>query len=77
MVCADDVNILGENKSTIKKSTEALLEHSREVGLDINTRDTMYVYVLLPKCRTNSHFSEKCGKDQISWNNSKKSKLHS
>jgi hypothetical protein len=31
LVCADDVNLLGENESIIKKNTEAL-DDSKEVG---------------------------------------------
>jgi hypothetical protein len=36
---ADDVNIVGENID-IKKSTEALLDASREVGLEVNPEKT-------------------------------------
>jgi hypothetical protein len=38
LACADGVNMLDENTTSIKKNSEALLEASREVGPEVNIR---------------------------------------
>jgi hypothetical protein len=52
LVYAHDINLLGENVYIIKKNTEALLDNSREVGLEVNVERTKnMLHVLSPDYR--------------------------
>jgi hypothetical protein len=43
LVCADEVNLLSKNINITRKNTKALLEASREVGLEVNAKKTKYI----------------------------------
>jgi hypothetical protein len=42
-VCADDVNLLGDNMDTIQRNTETLTYASKEVGIKVNAEKTKYM----------------------------------
>jgi hypothetical protein len=51
LVYADDVNLLGDSVNTTEKSSEKLLEASRDIGLEINAEKTKY---MIMSCHLNS-----------------------
>jgi hypothetical protein len=42
---ADDVNLLGDNRDTINKNTQTLIDAIKEVSLEINVEKTKYMLV--------------------------------
>jgi hypothetical protein len=38
---AEDVNLLGDNKDTLKKNTETLIDPSKKAGLETNVKKTI------------------------------------
>jgi hypothetical protein len=54
LVYADDINLLDENKSTLTKIPEALLDVGNEVRLEVNAENNKYMCM--------SHF-KKAGND--------------
>jgi uncharacterized protein YoxC len=44
LVYADDVNILADDIDTIKKNIQTLIDASKEIGLEVNTEKTKYIY---------------------------------
>jgi hypothetical protein len=45
LVYADDVNILGRSLHAVKKNTKALVAASEEIGLEVNTEKTKYMFM--------------------------------
>jgi hypothetical protein len=43
LASADDFNTVGENTDTIQKNTDALLDASKEGGLEVNPEKTTYM----------------------------------
>jgi hypothetical protein len=52
---ADNVIIVGENADTIKKNTEALLDASKDVGLEVNPEKTKYMLMSCSQNRGQKH----------------------
>jgi hypothetical protein len=42
---AYDINVVGESLDTVKRNTEALLDASKEVGVEVNQEKTKYILI--------------------------------
>jgi hypothetical protein len=49
LVCADDVNLLRDNKNIIKENTETLIYANMEVGLEVKAEKTNNKYILMSR----------------------------
>jgi hypothetical protein len=56
LVYADDVNLLGDNIDTMKKNLETLIDASKEVGLEVNTKKTKYISLSRHQNTGQSHY---------------------
>jgi ABC-type antimicrobial peptide transport system ATPase subunit len=81
---ADDVNLLGENISIIKKNAKALLDASKEIGLEVNSERTNYMFTSRHQTACKSNYIrvantsfEKSGKVQVFRININGPELHS
>jgi hypothetical protein len=51
LVYSDDVNLLGDNIDAIKKNMETLIDASKEVGLEVNTKKAKHIVTRMSDSR--------------------------
>jgi hypothetical protein len=83
LVYAYDVNLLGENINITKKNTEAVFDGSKEIGLEVNSEKTKYMFMSRHQTAGQSNYirvanksCEKSGKVQVFGSNINRPELH-
>jgi hypothetical protein len=56
LVYADDVNLLGDIRDTIKRNTPTLTDASKTVGLEVNTEKTKYMLLSRHESAGQNHY---------------------
>jgi hypothetical protein len=70
LVYADDVNLLGENINIINKNAEALLDVSKEIGLEVNSEKTKYMFMSRHQTAGQSNYIRVANKSFKKWQSS-------
>jgi hypothetical protein len=56
LVCADNDKLLGKDTNIIKKNTTALLNASKEVGIEVNTEKTKCMFIFHHQTTGQNHY---------------------
>jgi hypothetical protein len=56
LVCADDVNLLGDNVDTIKENMETLIDTSKEVDLGVKAEKTKFMLLFHLQNMVQNHY---------------------
>jgi retron-type reverse transcriptase len=76
LVYANDVNLLCENINIIKKNAEAVLGASKEIGLEVNSERTKYMFTCRHQTAGQSNYIRVANKSFEMWQSSSISEEH-
>jgi hypothetical protein len=67
LVYADGINLLGENINIVKKNAETLLDASKEIGLEVNSEKTKYMFMSYHQTAGQSNYIRVANKSFEKW----------